>query len=120
MMTRRSRLWLIAASLFTLVNVGGALWALVNVELTHAATHAALILLGSVVVWRLVSRADVQHATGTRETEQRLAHLQRSLDAIAVEVDRIGEAQRFTAKRVAEAAAVPIHERPVRQRDDEV
>jgi hypothetical protein len=34
--------------------------------------------------------------------DQRLAQLQDSVDAIAVEVERIAEAQRFTAKLLAE------------------
>ena len=35
-------------------------------------------------------------------SDQRLEHLQESVDAIAVEVERIAEAQRFSAKLLAE------------------
>ena len=34
--------------------------------------------------------------------DQRLEHLQQSVDAIAIEVERIAEAQRFSAKLLAE------------------
>ena len=39
--------------------------------------------------------------------EQRLDQLQQSVDAIAVEVERIAEAQRFAAKLLAERAETP-------------
>jgi hypothetical protein len=38
------------------------------------------------------------------ESDDRLDHLQQSVDAIAVEVERIAEAQRFSAKLLAERA----------------
>ena len=39
--------------------------------------------------------------------EQRLDQLQQSVDAIAVEVERIAEAQRFSAKLLAERSEIP-------------
>jgi hypothetical protein len=39
--------------------------------------------------------------------EQRLDQLQQSVDAIAVEVERIAEAQRFSAKLLAERSDMP-------------
>jgi hypothetical protein len=38
------------------------------------------------------------------QSDERLEHLQQSVDAIAVEVERIAEAQRFTAKLLAARA----------------
>jgi hypothetical protein len=40
-------------------------------------------------------------------SDDRLEHLQESVDAIAVEVERIAEAQRFSAKLLAERAESP-------------
>ena len=37
-----------------------------------------------------------------QQNDERLDHLQQSVDAIAVEVERIAEAQRFSAKLLAE------------------
>jgi hypothetical protein len=43
--------------------------------------------------------------------EQRLDQLQQSVDAIAVEVERIAEAQRFSAKLLAERTETPALQR---------
>jgi hypothetical protein len=41
------------------------------------------------------------------EVEQRLARIEHSVDAIAIEVERISEGQRFTTKLFAERAGEP-------------
>jgi len=65
--------------------------------------------LGKILVWLI---RDLKPKTPTRELptplyEQRLDQLQQSVDAIAVEVERIAEAQRFSAKLLAERADSP-------------
>jgi len=42
------------------------------------------------------------------EVEQRLARIEHSVDAIAIEVERISEGQRFTTKLFAERAGEPV------------
>lgn len=42
-----------------------------------------------------------------RQMEQRFDQLQQAVDAIAVEVERIAEAQRFSAKLLAEKHEIP-------------
>jgi hypothetical protein len=42
----------------------------------------------------------------------RLGRLDNAIDAVAVEVERISEGQRFTSKLLAERAAAPALERP--------
>lgn len=102
-MTRqRSKLWFVAASLFTLVNLGGAGMAAVAGEGLHTAAHVALVLLGAYFVWRLAPRALRQEMLAEEEADPRLERLEQSLDAIGLEVERLGEAQRFAAKLVAE------------------
>jgi hypothetical protein len=101
--TRRSRGWRVVAAVFTVVNVGGAAAAILAGEPLHAAVHVGL-LVATYVAWRLVRRArrlDLPHA---QPVEDRLEHLQQSLDAIALEVERIGEAQRYAVKIVVERA----------------
>jgi hypothetical protein len=93
----------VVAALFTVVNVGGAGIAALSGEPLHTAVHVGL-LVAAYVVWRLVSRArrlDLPHA---QPVDERLEHLQQSLDAIALDVERIGEAQRYAIKVVAERA----------------
>lgn len=101
-MTKRTKRWIWAGVLlFTLVNVGGAVWALARSEWLHGGTHVALALLGAYVMARLArSGTRVAPAPGgaTGEVDQRLDQLQQSLDAVAIEVERVGEAQRYATK----------------------
>ena len=60
-MSRRTRIWMVVAVIFTLVNLGGAVAAAFAGEVMHAATHAGLIVATAVVVWRLVPRRAVNH-----------------------------------------------------------
>ena len=55
-MTRRHKLWLAVAVIFTLVNLGGGVYAAVQGALLHTCIHAVLVLLGEYVVWRLLPR----------------------------------------------------------------
>ena len=101
-MTRRTTLWLTAAALFTAVNLAGAVYAAVLGEPLHAGAHVALILLGLYWAWRLLSRPGHDDASTLPLTDTRLEELQQSVDAVALEVERIGEAQRFSDKLQAE------------------
>jgi len=96
-MDRRSKLWLAAASLFNLINASGGGYALAMGEEAHAGVHAVLLVLGTWWAWRVATRAPREGAASLA-AGGRLEQLQDSVDAIAVEVERIGEAQRFTAK----------------------
>jgi hypothetical protein len=55
-----------------------------------------------VVAFKLVVRGQGPRASTERLDDGRLEQLQQSVDAIAVEVERIAEAQRFSAKLLAE------------------
>jgi hypothetical protein len=101
-MTRRSKFWLVLAALFTLVNLAGAPIAAAAGEGLHAAVHIGLMLLGAALVWRLAPRPGRKDAPRLEPTEERLERLQLSMDAVALEVERIGEAQRYNAKLQAE------------------
>ncbi len=107
-MTRRSRVWQVAAGLFAIINVAGAGYALAAGEQMHAALHVALLVvgLGAYAVWRLAVRERRQNLPqdlpNAQLTDERLQYLQQSVDAIALEVERIGEAQRFSDKLRAE------------------
>ena len=102
-MTRRSKVWRVIAALFVVINVGGAAYAIVHGELLHAALHVAL-LVPAYVAWRLVKRARRLDLQNGQPTEERLERLQQSLDSIALDVERIGEAQRYAIKVVMERA----------------
>jgi hypothetical protein len=104
----RSKMWKVAAALFTLMNLGGVIYGAATGDASHAGGHVALQLLG-LVVWRFTRRLrDDDYATAPKAVdEQRIEYLQQSVDAIALEVERIGEKQRFMDKLRVERGEVP-------------
>lgn len=100
-MSLRSKLGLAFAVVFFLVNFGGAIYAAVMGEPMHAGLHIALLIPG---VWLLRRFAPRRFAGVTASTllpvglpdglPDRLTNLEQSIDAVAIEVDRIGEGQR--------------------------
>ena len=101
-MSRRRTIWKAAALVFTVVNLIGLGMAMAAREQMHSAIHVALSLLGAYAVWRLSDRSVGVDPTSDALSDPRLEALQQSVDAIALEVERIGEAQRFHAKLQAE------------------
>ena len=53
------------------------------------------IVLISRALWRIGSRTRPDSSLDTREHDDRLRHLETAVDSIAIEVERISEAQRF-------------------------
>lgn len=104
-MIRRTKLWLYGSLLFALLNAGGAVFAARLGEPSHAAVHGVLLLLGLYVAWRVASRAGRDGTPIAPVFDERLDRIQQSLDAIAVEVERVGEGQRFVTKLGQEAAS---------------
>jgi len=66
--------------------------------------------LSSIVVWLvrgLNKKPAARELPNSPLIEQRFDQLQQSVDAIAVEVERIAEAQRFSARLLAERSDTP-------------
>ena len=107
-MIRRWRLWPVGAVYF-LTNIAGAIYAAVQQTQMHMMMHIVLILLGVAVYagWWLGKRGQPQTAAVAELPAERLAYLQQSVDAIALEVERVGEAQRFADKLRTEGAEPP-------------
>jgi len=66
--------------------------------------------LSAIVVWLvrgLNKKPAARELPNPQLIEQRFDQLQQSVDAIAVEVERIAEAQRFSAKLLAERSETP-------------
>ena len=78
-------------------------------EWTHAAVHFGL-LIGGYLMWPLVPGAREGDKPQVELTDGRVEYLQQSVDAIALEVERIGEAQRFADKLRAERVEKPARE----------
>lgn len=111
-MTRRTRIiWTAVAAVFTAINFGGAVFAAVAQEPLHAGVHVLLGIAGLYLTWRLspwrIVHRDWQlgaSAAADLPPEQidRLSQLEQSVDAVAIEVERIGESQRFMTKVLTE------------------
>jgi hypothetical protein len=109
-MTLRSKLWRWAAGLYAFINVGGLAYAAALDEEMHAMLHLFLLLLGlaGYVGWRLARRGAPQDLPQARLGDERLDYLQQSVDAMALELERIGEAQRFSDKLRVERGETPL------------
>jgi hypothetical protein len=65
----------------------------------------------SVATYRSVKRIDNQHLKPSADIARQIGDIQQSVDAIAVEVERIAEAQRFMARLESERdgrQAIPL------------
>lgn len=96
-MSRRAKVWRVLTALFTAGNIAGAGYAVAHSEVLHAAAHVAL-LGATYVAWQLATRRRYRALPADQEVDARLARLQEAVDAMAIEVERIGEAQRFMVK----------------------
>ena len=101
-MGRRVGIWKVATVVFMVVNLVGLGMAMAAQEQMHAGIHAALSALGAYALWWLSNRSAREIPAGAALDDSRLEALQQSVDAVALEVERIGEAQRFHAKLQAE------------------
>jgi hypothetical protein len=96
-MAPRSRLAKVLLAIYTLVNVGGLIYAAVMREPMHAALHVALLIP---VGWLLSRYVLGSPASATPLVSSgavfpgRLTSLEQSIDAVAIEVERIAEGQR--------------------------
>lgn len=103
-MIRRTTLWRVVAAIFTVVNLAGAGYAIARAEGLHTGVHVVFAMLGAFALWRLASFTEWRGVSPERPGDDRLDHLQQSVDAVAIEVERIGEAQRFSTRLQAERA----------------
>ncbi len=104
-MARRSGTWMVVAVLFTVANVAAAVYAAWLSEPMHAAGHVAASFLG--VYWvRWLNRSQPERDEGNTLEASRIEALEQSIDAVALEVERLGEAQRFAEKLHAERVGV--------------
>src|SRR5258706_3432973 len=129
-MTRRAKLWRAGAVLFGIANLAGMGFALAMDEMMPAMAHAFLLFvgLGAYLLWKAVttwatspsgdrlSQASALPSSGRDSTpklgDQRIDYLQRSIDALSLEVERIGEPQRCTAKLHSEPGEAPPQRLP--------
>lgn len=105
-MTRRSKIWQVAAAVFVFINVAGIAYGAAMGDGVHAAAHVAILVVGY-FVWRMPWGRQQDLRPAQQLDEQRIEYLQQSVDAIALEVERIGEKQRFSDKLKVEQGKTP-------------
>lgn len=106
----KHRAWIVVAWLLSLTNLIAVWFAAQPGETWHATAHALLALLFGLGAQRLALRRQPGAGASVvtrQELEGRLAGLDtrqaaQALDAIAVEIERIGESQRFLTKLLTE------------------
>lgn len=99
----KHRAWIPIAWLLSLANVGATWFAAVPAEPAHATAHALLAVLFGVGAQRLMFRRRPSSAgEDVAVGDERMTRLENAVDAIAVEMERIGEGQRFVTKLLAE------------------
>jgi hypothetical protein len=104
-------LWRWAAGAFVVINVLGAAFAIAMGEPRHAATHAVLLTLGYLAWLLMPARRGKDSAREdpprSRLADERIEYLQQSVDAVALEVERLGEKKRFDEKLKAVRDEIP-------------
>lgn len=109
----KHRAWIPIAWLLSLGNVAAVWFAALPAEPWHATAHAGLAVLFGVGGQRLMARRRGPSGGGEIAIgDERMQHLENAIDAIAVEMERIGEGQRFVTKLLAEPGAAI--DRPMR------
>lgn len=96
-MARPSMLWRVIAAVFVVVNVGGAAYAAAMREPRHALLHLVVLAAGY-IAWSMAPWQRRQAPVPAQLPDERLDYLQHSVDAVAIEVERLGEAQRYAEK----------------------
>lgn len=67
------------------------------------------LVLGVPLVRAIVRREERRSlGAGDPRSEERLAHIEAAVEAIAIEVERISEGQRFTTRLLSERPAPPL------------
>ena len=100
-MTGPSRLWRVIAGVFVFINVAGAGYAIAMREPTHALAHILALAVGY-IGWSMGPWQRRRTPTPVGLPDARIDYLQQSVDAVALEVERLGEAQRYAEKLRAE------------------
>jgi hypothetical protein len=104
-MTSKTRFWTAALVVLSAVNLVSVWFAARPGEPWHATLHAALALgLGLWAQERMQNERRPGPAVASLPDE-RLERIERAVEAVAIEVERIGEMERFASKILAARAA---------------
>jgi hypothetical protein len=104
-MTRRYKTWMTVGAAFASLNFLGGLVAASDGEPLHSGVHGGLTLVTLLLMWWYTAAIRQRREATTTQTlpagvGDRLAHLEQSVDAMAIEIERIGEGQRFLTQHL--------------------
>ena len=100
----KHRAWIPIAWLLSVANVGAVWFAALPAEPWHATAHALASVLFAVGAERLMARRRLSSGDGELTIgDERMNRLEEAIESIAVEVERVGEGQRFVTKLLAES-----------------
>ncbi|HEU4996897.1 MAG TPA: hypothetical protein VFT29_18900 [Gemmatimonadaceae bacterium] len=98
----KHRAWIPIAWLLSLANLGSVWFAARPAETWHATGHALLVVLFGLGAQHLmVRRRALLRAEPVLEGD-RTKHIEQAIDAIAIELERVGEGQRYVTRLLAE------------------
>lgn len=99
----KHRAWIPIAWLLSVANVGAVWFAALPAEPLHATAHALAAVLFAVGAERLMARRRSSSGDGALTIgDERMNRLEEAIESIALEVERVGEGQRFVTKLLAE------------------
>jgi hypothetical protein len=98
----KHRAWIPVAWLLSLVNLVAVWFAARPAEPWHASVHALLAVLFGLGAQRMMARQRALLRNDPVLGDDRVKRLEHVIDSIAVEVERVGEGQRFVTKLLAE------------------
>ena len=98
----KHRAWIPVAWLLSLGNLVAVWFAARPAEAWHATVHGLLAVLFGVGAQRLMARQRTPFRDQPPIGDDRQKRLEEAIDAIAVELERVGEGQRFVTKLLAE------------------
>jgi hypothetical protein len=94
------------AGLYAVINIFGLAYAIAMGEVPHALLHVVLLVVGA-GLWVRFGPTREPIASLSPELSARYQNLEQSIDAVAIEVERIGEAQRYMTRLLAERDSRP-------------
>ena len=103
----KHRAWIPIAWLLSLVNLVSVWFAARPAETWHASAHALLAVLFGLGAQRLMIRRQALLRADPVLGEDHVKRLEQAIDSIAVEVERVGEGQRFVTKLMTERDLEP-------------
>jgi hypothetical protein len=98
----KHRAWIPIAWLLSLGNLVAVWFAAQPAEPWHATIHALLAVLFGLGAQRLTARQHALLQAGPVLEDDRMRRLEQAIDSIAVELERVGEGQRFVTKLLAD------------------